>query len=167
MGKAGRLYRRARAIVAASPTGFTWVEDRRLAASGYPSSKRQVEWVMRHGIDSVVTLTEDPLPKAWTQLPGLVSVHLAMVDHAPPSAQSLDGAAERIKSELDAGRNVLVHCLAGRGRTMCALAAYLIRYEGLGGEEAIGRLRTLRRDAVESGQEAAVLSYAAARMRER
>lgn len=159
MGRTGELYRAGRAVFIKRPTHFVWIEGRRLAGSGYPASRGQVEWLMRQGISSIITLTEEPLPRSRTELPGLSYAHIPMIDHEPPSVESLDAASSRIRGELLAGRNVLVHCQAGRGRTMCAIGAYLMRYEGLSGQEAIDRLRRLRKGAVESRQEGALTGY--------
>jgi len=56
---------------------------------------------------------------------------------------------------------VLVHCLAGKGRTGCVLAAYMMAYEGKTAREAIDELRSLRGGSVERAQERNVLQFEA------
>jgi atypical dual specificity phosphatase len=160
LGTGGVLLRRVRAKVSDRPTGFLWVEQGMVAASGYPASRRQLEWVHRQGVDSVLTLTEDPLPAGWTEGLPMYFEHIPMNDHAPPSLESLEEAVSFVQAEVRRERKVLVHCLAGQGRTMCVLAAYLIKGKGTGPQEAITTLRSLRPGAVESGQEKAVFDYA-------
>ena len=152
--------RKVRATVYDKPTGFVWVEQDRLAASGYPASRRQLEWIRDQGIDTVLTLTEDPLPSAWKEGLPMSFEHIPMVDHAPPTVESLEAAASLVKGELLRDRKVLVHCLAGQGRTMCVMSAYLIMAKGLESQEAIRTLRSIRPGAVEEEQEKAVLEYA-------
>lgn len=161
MVKAGILLRKARALAADEPTGFVWIEEGRLAGSGYPASKNQVTWLSRNGINSIISLTEDPLPKTW--LKGSMSyAHIPMRDHEPPAKASLASAVARIESELDSGKVVLVHCQAGVGRTMCAIGAYLIKRKEMGAVEAMAFLREIKPGAVEQRQEASLREFAAA-----
>ena len=88
--------------------------------------------------------------------------HIPMKDHEPPSLDSLERAAAFVQGEVHAGKKVLVHCLAGQGRTMCVLAAYLMKEKGIGPEEALRTLRALRPGAVEQRQEGAVFDFAKA-----
>jgi len=82
-----------------------------------------------------------------------------MVDHDPPSQEGLDESVRFIDSELAAGRAVMVHCLAGVGRTGSVLAAYMISRDGLTADQALARLRAIRPGSVERAQEGAVREY--------
>lgn len=157
MGKSGYVLRRLRARVADRPTGFLWVRKGELATAGFPSSKQQVDWVRSQGISRILTLTESPLPSRWTE--GIESKHVPMRDHEPPTFESLAEASSYVEESVTAGKPVLVHCLAGQGRTMCVAAAYLIR-KGSGVGEAVTFLRRLRPGAVENGQEVSLREFA-------
>lgn len=159
--KAGIFLRRARALASDEPTGFVWIYEGKLAGSGYPASKKQVAWLGRKGVDSVLSLTEEPLPDSWLQKQ-MDYAHIPMKDHEPPEQASLRSAAERIASELDSGRVVLVHCQAGIGRTMCAIGAYLIKSKGMTAQAAVEYLRKIKPGAVESRQEASLREFASA-----
>jgi atypical dual specificity phosphatase len=167
LGTGGVFLRKLRAKVADQPTGFVWVEKGKLAGSGYPSSRSQVEWLARSGIRSILTLTEEPLPKEWTDGLDLVTGHVAMKDHQAPDAGSMDRGARFAIDQMAAGRPVLVHCLAGEGRTGCVLSAYLIRKRNVGPGEAISELRRLKPEFVEWAQEKAVYDYASSNDRRR
>lgn len=160
MGRTGRAYRRVRARFTDRPTNFGWVVEGRLAASGLPSSVSQVRWLKKNGINSILTLTESPLPGEFFDGTGVTSTHVQMMDHAPPSQESLSRAVKHIRGEIEKGNVVLVHCLAGQGRTGSVLAAYLIEYEGRDPEEVLLHLRKVRPGSVERAQEAAVLEFA-------
>ena len=151
--------RRVRAVVADTPTGFLWVERGKLAASGYPASRSQVAWLQRAGVRSILTLTERPLPDAYVAGLNLETHHVAMEDHRPPSQESLRRAVDYIERQTAAGRPVLVHCLAGKGRTMCAIGAYLMETRGVTADQAIAELRSIRAGAVERGQEASLEEF--------
>jgi len=160
LGTGGLFLRKLRAMVSAEPTGFVWVERGRLAGSGYPASRGQVEWLVRSGIRTILTLTENPLPAELTDGLGVSSVHVAMRDHEPPMFESIESAVKIIETETSAGRPVLVHCLAGEGRTGCVIASYLIKTRGVGAEEALRRIREVKPEFVEHGQESAVFEFA-------
>ncbi len=162
MGTGGVFLRRVRARISDEPTGFLWIEKDRVAASGYPASRRQVEWLARQGIDAVLTLTERPLPSEWTDGLHLVVEHVPMADHEPPKVESLERAVTFVQTEAKSGKKVLVHCLAGQGRTMCVLAGYLMKERKVGHEEAVRTLRAMKPGAVERGQEKALMEYAEA-----
>lgn len=159
MGRTGRVYRRVRANFTDKPTFFTWVRDAQLAASGRPYSKSQVDWLKDKGVTAILTLTEEPLPTEWTR--GLETRHISLKDHSPLSASQMKLGADYIDSAISEGKVVLVHCLAGKGRTGCVLAAYMMAYEGKTAREAIDELRSIRGGSVEGPQEQNVLEYEA------
>ena len=159
MGRTGKVYRRVRSKFTDKPTFFGWVIEGKLAASGLPSSKGQLKWVESQGVDSVLTLTESALPKEWRDGSRLTVRHVKMFDHAPPSQESLEEATSFIASQMQEGKAVLVHCLAGIGRTGSVLAAYLVEYDGKTADEAIAHLRSMRQGSVEGAQESAVREY--------
>jgi len=159
LGTGGLFLRRLRAKVWDEPTGFVWVEKGRLAGSGYPASRAQVEWLAKNGIRSILTLTETPLPAEWSEGLSLKVGHVSMNDHEMPSVEQMDRGVEFIEGEVKAGRAVLVHCLAGEGRTGCVLSAYLIRSRRIGADEAMADLRKLKPGFVEWRQEKAIHEF--------
>jgi atypical dual specificity phosphatase len=160
LGTGGILLRKIRATVADEPTGFVWIEDGKLAGSGYPASRGQLEWLAKSGIQSVLTLTEGPLPKDWTEGLQMEFAHISLRDHLAPDAASMEKGADFIKERLDMGRAVLVHCLAGEGRTGCVIAAYFIKYKGMNAEQALSFIRARKPAFVEHQQESAVAEFA-------
>jgi atypical dual specificity phosphatase len=153
--------RKLRAKVDDRPTGFVWVKDRVLAGSGYPASRAQVAWIAKSGIGSILSLTDEPLPGQWTEGFGLNVGHVPMKDHQPPDLDSMDRSVRFIEGQEQEGKAVLVHCLAGEGRTGCVLAAYMIRTRKVGAEQALATLRALKPEFVEWRQEDAVREFAA------
>ena len=159
MGRTGRVYRKIRANFTDKPSFFTWVRGASLAASGRPYSKSQVDWLKENGVTAILTLTEEPLPSDWTR--GVETRHISLKDHAPLSQPQMKLGADYIASALSDGKVVLVHCLAGKGRTGCVLAAYMMAYEGKTARQAIDELRSIRGGSVEGPQERKVLEFEA------
>jgi atypical dual specificity phosphatase len=165
MGRTGKAYRRVRANFTDKPTFFTWVRGEKLAASGRPYSKSQVDWLKDHGVTAILSLTEEPLPSAWTK--GIDARHISMKDHAPVSHSDMLLGADYIAAALADGKVVMVHCLAGKGRTGSILAAYLMTYEGKTARQAIDELRAGRPGSVEHQQEQRVLEFEAEALKAR
>src|SRR5271157_4878364 len=115
MGTGGVFLRKLRARVSDEPTGFAWVEDRRLAASGYPASRGQLEWRVGRGIGAVLTLTPDPLPEDLVHGLPLELAHIPMQDHQVPTVDMLTEGTKILRDLLGGGKAVVVHCLAGEG----------------------------------------------------
>jgi atypical dual specificity phosphatase len=161
LGTGGLLLRKLRAKVADEPTGFVWVEKDRLAGSGYPASRSQVEWLTKAGVNSILTLTVGPLPPEYTRDFDVVLGHVPMEDHQPPDQAALGRAVEFVEAQSGVGRAVLVHCLAGEGRTGCVIAAYLIRTRGLSADSAMAETRKAKPQFIERRQESAVREFAA------
>jgi atypical dual specificity phosphatase len=159
MGRTGRVYRKVRAQLLAEPTHFSWVIGSSVAASGLPSSERQIDWLSRRGIDSVLSLTETPLNPRWFDGKHIEVKHIPMKDHEPPSLQELKDAMSHINTELKRGKIVHIHCLAGTGRTGTVIAAYLMASKDLSTREAIDTVRQKRPGSVEWRQEKALLSH--------
>ena len=59
----------------------------------------------------------------------------------PDDIKGLSAALETVEAAARAGKNIAVHCYAGRGRTGMFLALLGRRVLGLGGEEAITWVR--------------------------
>lgn len=124
------------------PYNFSWFREGSIAASGLPATRSSVEWLVRQGIKSVLSLTESvPGPLLGS---GLRLYHVPMENRMPAPVGKLVEAARVVKTEASSGNPVLVHCLSGRGRTGMVLASYLVLVEGLDPEDAIALVRRTR-----------------------
>ncbi|MGI0005152.1 MAG: dual specificity protein phosphatase family protein [Nitrososphaera sp.] len=158
MTKIGDMYRRVHSMVSERPTNFGWVIEDKLAGSGLPVAKEEFDWLLEHGVKSIVTVRESALPPAWTDKIGYM--HLQVDDYGAPELEEIDRAVDFIDGEINGGRPVMVHCAAGKGRTGVILASYLVKKEGLGARQSIDRIRSMRPGSIQSeAQEWAIEMY--------
>ena len=143
--------------------GFSWVLPEELAGMPMP---------MQSEADAVEKrpLTV-PLPRDWPadvlRQAGLHYLHLPIADFSPPTPDGVDRFVAFCDSSIRAGRPVVVHCIAGRGRTGTMVACYLV-HRGMGAPRAIRFVREARPGSIETPeQERAVHDYAARRRRQR
>lgn len=142
------------------PPGFTWIDRPRLAALARPRSADDLAWLRRNGIEVLVSLTEEPLPRNWLNDAGLLAVSVPVPDMAAPSLRQLDHILATVKRANESNMGVAVHCAAGLGRTGTVLAAYFVT-TGLAPRDALRKVRELRPGSVETlDQERAVEQYA-------
>ncbi|MHC1600803.1 MAG: dual specificity protein phosphatase family protein [Candidatus Nezhaarchaeales archaeon] len=92
---------------------------------------------------------------------GLEVLHHPIPELSAPSLIELHKIVSFIANCVEQGRKVLVHCLAGYGRSGTIAAGYLAYRYGLSGDEAILRVRDRRPGAIETfSQEAVIRAYA-------
>jgi atypical dual specificity phosphatase len=130
------------------PYFFSWIDEPLLAACAEPGGQEQLAWLREQGVDILITLTEEPLPRTWVDAAGLMSVHVPIADMDVPATDQLEQVMGVIDKAKAGGMGVAVHCLAGRGRTGTVLAAYFV-HRGLSAREAIQKVRDLRPGSIE------------------
>lgn len=140
---------------------FYWVIDGQLAGCSRPGGHgptiaEDLAILHKHGIHSVLTLTETPVLAHELEAAGLESLHLPVDDFYAPTTQQMLQALAFIDSSLAENMPVAVHCLAGQGRTGTILAAWLLR-SGLSADDAIAEIRALAPGAIESVPQVAAL----------
>jgi protein-tyrosine phosphatase len=120
-------------------------------------------------IELIVLLTEpqEYLVHAGRDLPafyrshGIQTVHIPVPDFGiPQDRQAWDQGLAEVKQAAQEGKNVAVHCLAGRGRTGIFLACLAKTALDLEGREAIKWVRRSLPGAMENSfQEQFVVNY--------
>jgi len=69
---------------------------------------------------------------------------IPVVDQKAPSQDQLELGTSLIDQTVSKGKNIFVHCKVGHGRSPTMVAAYFIRYKGMGVEEAIATVAEKR-----------------------
>jgi Tyrosine phosphatase family len=139
-----------------------WVEPGRLLAGEYPGSlselkaREKVRLLIEAGIDSIVDLTEAgemshpyetelliEAEKAGRPVPSHHRFGIPDNDVLADD-EGYDEILQHIRSELEAGRLVYVHCWGGKGRTGTVIGCWLIDSNGLDYESTVQRMHELR-----------------------
>ena len=169
----GDAYRWLYSKFISHPTNFSWVINNQLAGSGLPLTFDQFMWLINHGIGTIVSVRELPLPLDWLSVDGIKPshskgrttkklnyLHLRVEDYHSPSIEEIESTVIFIENEIEAKRAVLVHCAAGKGRTGTILGAYLLKKENLSAKDAITRIRHLRPGSIQTdSQENSLFEY--------
>lgn len=148
----------------AAPSGFTWIDKPLLAAMARPSGPEDLSWLRTHGIEVLLSLTEDRPRRDWVEDANLLVFHEPLEDMEPPTQDQLDRCVSAILRANERSMGVAVHCGAGLGRTGVVLAAYFVA-RGLSAGNAIARIRRLRPGSIETDEQAAAVELFARRQR--
>ena len=144
--------------VTGKPDRFSWVIKNKLAGSALPQSIGAVQWVISQGIKSIVTIREEPLADEWIK--HVNYLHIMSNDMGVPEFDDLIHAVDFIHRRITNNEPVLVHCLAGMGRTGTILACYLVKYKKMSGNEAMQKIREERPGSIQSyPQEEIIFQY--------
>jgi len=158
MSKPGNIWRKVHGKITKRPTNFSWLIDEKLAGSGMPTTFDELDWVLKQGIKSIITMTENSLPDSWIK--DLNYLHIPTPDLTAPQMDEIDTAVEFIHEKINSKEPVMVHCAAGMGRAGTILACYLIKYQKHSAKGAITKIRKKRPGSIQSEiQEIAITLY--------
>ena len=158
MTKIGDAKRKLHGMITGKPDNFSWLIEGKLAGSAIPTSKDEVKWMQDEGVKSIVTIREEPLDEDWIN--GMNYLHVLSDDMGVPSFDDLKSSVDYIHKKIQNKEPVLVHCLAGLGRTGTILACYLIKYEKMSAVDAIQHVREKRYGSIQSlVQEEMIFQY--------
>ena len=158
MSKPGNMWRKVHGRITKRPTNFSWLIEEKLAGSGMPTSFDELEWVLKQGVKSIVTMTENSLPQKWVN--GIEYLHVPTPDFTAPDMEKIDMAVDFIHENISNNQAVMVHCAAGLGRAGTILACYFVKYKKFSAEEAIRTIRSKRPGSIQSEtQELAITFY--------
>ena len=144
----GDIWRKVHGTVTGRPDKFSWLIENKLAGSGIPTSIDEIRWVIEQGIKSIVTVREEPLDDEWVK--DVKYLHVISNDMGVPKSNDLLAAVDFIHKRLTHNEPVLVHCLAGLGRTGTLLACYLIKHQKMSADDAMQKVREERSGSIQS-----------------
>ena len=72
--------------------------------------------------------TQPIVPIDWKN-EGVTQTYFQIEGFSPLSVTQLNSIADLINTEIQGGRRIYLHCKAGRGRSVMAATAYMIKYE--------------------------------------
>ena len=148
MTKIGDAKRKLHGMITGKPDNFSWIVEKKLAGSAITTSKEEVDWLKQEGVKSIVTIREEPLEDEWIKDVNYLHVHSN--DMGVPEFDDLVSSVDFIHERLVNNEPVMVHCLAGLGRTGTILACYLIKHEKMSSDDAITKIRKQRPGSIQS-----------------
>ena len=148
MTKIGDAKRKLHGMITGKPDNFSWIIEKKLAGSAIPTSKEEIDWVKQEGVKSIVTIREEPLEEEW--LEDVNYLHIDSNDMGVPEFDDLINSVDFLHQRITNDEPVMVHCLAGLGRTGTILACYLIKYEQMSADDAIQKVRNERHGSIQS-----------------
>ena len=148
MTKIGDAKRKLHGMITGKPDNFSWIIEEKLAGSAIPTSKEEIDWIKQEGVKSIVTIREEPLEDEWIKDVNYLHVHSN--DMGIPEFSDLVNSVDFIHQRITNEEAVMVHCLAGLGRTGTILACYLIKYEDMTAGDAIEKVRQERHGSIQS-----------------
>jgi len=144
----GDVWRKIHGSVTGRPYKFSWLIENKLAGSSIPTSIDEVQWVIDQGVKSIVTVREEPLDDDWVK--DVNYLHVYSNDMNVPEFDDLTFAINFIHRRITNNEPVMVHCLAGLGRTGTLLACYLVKYQKMLADDAIQKVREERPGSIQS-----------------
>jgi len=158
MSKPGNMWRKVHGKITKRPTNFSWLIEEKLAGSGMPTSFEELDWVLKQGVKSIVTMTENALPEKWVS--EIRYLHVPTPDLTAPDMEKIDTAVDFIHENIIDNQAVMVHCAAGMGRAGTILACYLVKYQKYSSEDAVKKIRKERPGSIQNEtQELAITFY--------
>ena len=155
----GDVWRKVHGTVTGKPDNFSWLIENKLAGSAIPTSIDEVQWAKDQGVKSIVTIREEPLDDKWIK--DVNYLHVSSNDMGVPEFDDLVNAVDFVHKRITNEEPVMVHCLAGLGRTGTILACYLIKYQKMSPDGAIQKVRKERPGSIQSfPQEEIIFQFA-------
>ena len=155
----GDVWRKVHGTVTGKPDNFSWLIENKLAGSAIPTSIDEVQWAKDQGVKSIVTIREEPLDDKWIK--DVNYLHVSSNDMGVPEFDDLVNAVDFVHKRITNEEPVMVHCLAGLGRTGTILACYLVKYQKMSPDDAIQKVRKERPGSIQSfPQEEIIFQFA-------
>jgi hypothetical protein len=127
------------------------------------SSRLQMDWITDHIAIGNFVDAENPgpdvdvilclKPQCCTSRVDIPAIRVPIADKAGNNPALYRKAVSELARAVAAGKRVLVHCHAGRSRSVCIVAKYLMDSQGISSDEALAQIRKKREICLTEGIE--------------
>ncbi|WP_234824133.1 phosphatidylglycerophosphatase and protein-tyrosine phosphatase 1 family protein [Bremerella cremea] len=118
---------------------------------GAVPSRQMAEDLAASGIAAVInTCQEYEGPLDIYEEHGIEQLYLPTIDFTPPSVEDIDEGVRFIEKYVAAGKDVYVHCKAGRARSATIVLCWLMKTKGMTPEQAQVFMKEKRRQVLSS-----------------
>jgi len=112
---------------------------------GAPTYRRDYDLILEYEITAVLNVRAEREDETdYYDRHGITHVQYKVPDISIPGETIISEAVDWIKTQVDGGRVVLVHCAKGRGRSATLMAAYLMREQEMTFDQADALLESKR-----------------------
>ncbi|MFQ5713119.1 MAG: dual specificity protein phosphatase 23 [Candidatus Scalinduaceae bacterium] len=137
---------------------FSWLIEGEIAGMAKPASTvDDFEFLKDNNIEAIVSLTEFPLNKNLVEEFGFEVKHIPVKDFESPSLEQVGDFLEFARKVRTDGKQLVVHCDAGAGRTGTMLACYLVS-KGYDAAKAIEEVRRKRPGSIETPEQEEIVA---------
>ncbi len=132
---------------------FSWLIKGEIAGMAKPASTvSDFEFLKDNNIEAIVSLTEFPLNKNLVEEFGFEAKHIPVKDFESPGLEQVEDFLKFARKVRTDGKQLVVHCDAGAGRTGTMLACYLVS-KGYDAAKAIEEVRRKRPGSIETPEQ--------------
>jgi atypical dual specificity phosphatase len=128
-----------------------WLEEGTLAGMARPSEE-ELPALFAMGFRGIVSLLEEPPPVSLYESIGLRHLWVPTPDGGVPGREACLAFVDFVEQCKREGLPVVVHCMAGWGRTGTMLGAYLVASR-CSAEEAIAQVRHRQPHAIQTTEQ--------------
>ena len=128
-----------------SPDDVSWITDRVAITNFFSAHQKEV--LAEHQVDAVLCLDQDVRGNDPSER-GVACIRLVHLWDGENEMVVFREAVAALDELLEGYGRVVVHCRAGRSRSIAVVAAYLKKFRGVGAHEALGLVKAKRESAI-------------------
>jgi atypical dual specificity phosphatase len=141
---------------------FSWIEENVIAGSSFPTTTEHFIYLKKVGIKVIFNLTEKLNYQEWgipkEFLDNFIFHHISIPDFTAPTIEQIIKFQKLVLKYQTQSFPILIHCIAGCGRTGTFLVAYLMsKTKNKSVEDILATLRKTRPCSVETDSQIKIL----------
>ncbi|MEZ4813026.1 MAG: nucleoside triphosphate pyrophosphohydrolase [Caldisericia bacterium] len=133
---------------------YSWIIENEVMISSLPDSETMLHLLKSAGIRAIVSAERIPFTEEILEEYGFFHYDLPIIDYSVPTLKQLKDFIRWTKFMKDMNQPILIHCMAGYGRSATLCACYLVIEHDMTADDAIKEIREIRSmNAVETSRQ--------------